>query len=226
MAISCRWRTDTLWSLKPCHCNRIKRMKISEDFSFSSTTTKDNDFWSCKNSRMSISWGWGRSWYFRFCKFISIYIEYVSIIEICISFGFASEIMTSKYNDWSSRQSSRVSSSWARAYTLDDGISPLPSSDLKLSIRVLTWRLLRIWALTFFAAFMTLRMTFLLTVLWMLRLFHFLHIRTFLLLLLIFIRPISLIWSIFFWKVGLIITLHWEIRKLKEVCLNYKFGFK
>lgn len=78
--ISCWRRTNTLWTLEPCHCDWIKSMKISKNFSFGSSTTKDNDFRTCKNSRMSITWGGWSTWDFRFSKFICINIKNVCII--------------------------------------------------------------------------------------------------------------------------------------------------
>lgn len=118
-----------------------------------------------------------------------------------------------------------MSSSRARTHTFNNWISPLPSSYLKLSVRELTWGLLRIWTFAFLATFITFGMTFLMTVLWVLRLFHLFHIRPFLLSLLVFIWLISLIRSVFLRVIGLIITIHKEIL-LFERNLDYKFEFK
>lgn len=155
VSISCWRRANTLWTLEPCHCDWIKSMKIPKNFSFGSSTTKNNNFRSCKHSRMSITWSGWSTWDFWFSKFVSINIKNVCIIKIGITFCFSSKIMTTKNNYWSSWKSGRMPSSGTRTYTFNNGISPLPSSDLKLSIRELTWRLLRIWAFTFFSAFAT-----------------------------------------------------------------------
>lgn len=208
MSISCRWRTNTLRTLKPCHSDGIKSVKISENFSFGSSSSKYDDFRSCKYSRMSISWSRWSSWDFGFGKFICIDIENVGIVKISITLSLSCKVMAPKNNNWSSWKSSWMSSSWTRTYTLNNWICPLPSSDLKLSIRKLTWWLFRIWALTFLSTFFTWRVTFLLTVLRSLWLFHLLHVWTFLLLLLIFVRPISLIRPILLWVIRLIITFH------------------
>lgn len=208
MPISRWWRTNTLRSLKPCHCDWIKSVKVSKNFSLGSSTTENNDFRSCKNSWMGISWCGRSTWNFWFSELVCVNIKNVCIIEIGIPFCFSSKIMTTKDNYGSSRKSSWMTSSRTGTYTFNNWVSPLPSSYLKLSIWKLTWRLLRIWAFAFLSAFTTLRMALLMTIFWMLRFFHLLHIWTFLLLLLIFIWTVSLVRPVLLWVIWLIITLH------------------
>ncbi len=102
MAVSCRGRSDTFWTLEPSHGHRVERMKVSEDFSFGSPSPKNNDFGASENCRMCVSWSGRSSGYFGFRELISVDIENVGIVEISVSFGFACEIMSSKDDDGSS----------------------------------------------------------------------------------------------------------------------------
>lgn len=127
--------------------------------------------------------------------------------------------MSTKNNNWCARKCGWMSSSRARTDSLNDRICPLPSSNLKVSLRIFTWRLLRIRAWTFLTAFLTWSMTLLLTIFWMLRLLHIFHVGTFLLFLFFIIRPIPLIWPVFFWVIRLVITFH-------NIWLNGSFNYK
>lgn len=208
MSISCRWRPNTLWPLKPCHCNRVKGMKISEYFSFGSSSTKNNDFWSCEDRRMRISRGWWGAWYFRFCEFVCINIKNVSIIEVCIPFSLTRKVVASENDDRCSWKCSRMSTPGTRTNTLNDGIRPLPSSYLQFPIGELTLWLLRRRALAFMPAFTTFRSAILPTKVWMSRLLHLLHVRPLLLLIILLPWPLPMIWPIFLRVAGLIIAFH------------------
>ena len=158
MAISGRWRTNTLRTLKPSHRYWIESMKISENFSFGSSSSKDDDFRTSQNGRMCISWGRWSSRNFGFGELICIDIKNVSIIEVSITFGLTCKIMTTKDNDGCSGKCSTMPTSGTWTDTLDDGICPLPSSHLQLPIREFT-RLLRVLALAFLFSFMALGVT-------------------------------------------------------------------
>ncbi len=208
MTISRWWRTNTLGTLKPCHRNRIKSMQVSEYFSLGTSSSKDDNLGSSKNSRVSISRRRRSSGDFRFSELVSVDVKNVGVIEISVAFCFSSEIMSTKDNDWCSWQCGWVSTSRTWTYTLDNGISPLPSSNLEFSIGLLAGWLVGVWVFTLLFAFLALRMAMLVTFLGMLRLLHLFHVGAFLLFFLILVGMISLVWSIFLREIGLIIAFH------------------
>jgi hypothetical protein len=77
-------------------------MKISEDFSFGSPSSKNNDLRASENCRMCVSWSWRSPGYFGFSELIRVDIKNVGIVEISVSFSFACEVMSSKDDDRSS----------------------------------------------------------------------------------------------------------------------------
>jgi hypothetical protein len=44
MSVSGGWGTNTFWALKPGHCDWVKGMKVSENFTFGTSTAEDDDF--------------------------------------------------------------------------------------------------------------------------------------------------------------------------------------
>lgn len=206
MAISCRRWSNTLWSLKPGHRNRIQSMQVPKYFSLGSSSSKDNDLWPCQHGRMSVPWCWRCSWDFWFREFVGIDIENVSIVEVSVTFSFACEIVPAKNYDRGSWQSCAVSASGARTNTLDDGVSPLPPSDLQFPVWIFAG-LLWVRTLTFWCALLTVGLAGLLAGLWVLRLLHLLHVWAFFLLLL-FIRSALLVAFVFLWVLWRIVALH------------------
>jgi hypothetical protein len=77
-------------------------MKVSEDFSFGSPPSENDDFGASENCRVCVSWSGRSSGYFGFSELISVDIENVGIVEISVSFGFACEVVPSKDDDRSS----------------------------------------------------------------------------------------------------------------------------
>ena len=74
-------------------------MKVSEDFSFGSSSSEDNDFGSSENGRVCVSWSWRSSGDFGFGELIGVNIENVGVVEISIAFSLTCEIMSSEYDD-------------------------------------------------------------------------------------------------------------------------------
>lgn len=99
MTVSGRGRSDTLWTLKPGHSDWVKSVQISEDFSFGSSSSEDDNFGACQYSRMCISGCWGRSGDFGFSELVGIDIKNVGIIEVGIALGFACKVVPSKDDD-------------------------------------------------------------------------------------------------------------------------------
>ncbi len=224
MTISCRWRTYTLWTLKPSHGNRVKCMQVSEYFTFSSSSSKYDNLRPRKNCWVSIPWSRWSSWNFRFGKLVCVNVKNVSVVQVSISFGFSSKIVSSKNNDWSPWQCGWMSSSRTGTHTFDDGISPLPSSNLELSIGVLTWWLLRGLTLALLSALFALGLALLMTVFGMLWLLHLFHVWTLLLFLLIFVRVVSLVRLVLFGVIRLIIAFHMSWVLYNQRNFNYKFN--
>lgn len=117
-----------------------------------------------------------------------------------------------------------MSASRTWTYTLDDRISPLPSSDLEFTIRVLAGWLVGVWTLAFVLASLALRLAMLVAVLGMLWFLHLLHVGAFFMFFFVLIGLIPLIRSIFLWVVGLIIAFHKWFR-VKKGSFNYKFWY-
>lgn len=72
--------------------------------------------------------------FLNYCKFISIDIKNISIVKISIPLIFASIIMPPKNDNRSSRKCSSMTTSLTWTNTLNNRISPLPSSNLHFTI--------------------------------------------------------------------------------------------
>ena len=156
---------------------------------------------------MCVSWSGWCSWNFRFGELISIDIKNVRIVKVSISFSFSGKIVSTEDDDRSSWQSSRVTTSRTRTDTFNNRISPLPPSDLQLTIWILAG-LLRIRSLTFLSTLLTLRVALLVTVFRMLWLLHLLHIWALLLVFLVLIRSALLIAFVLLLILWMVIALH------------------
>lgn len=44
VSVSGGWGTNTFWTLKPGHCDWVKGVEVSENFTFGTSTAEDNDF--------------------------------------------------------------------------------------------------------------------------------------------------------------------------------------
>lgn len=99
MTISCRWRPDALRALKPCHGNWVQCMQISKNFALCASSSEDNDLRACKDSGVRVSGRWRRTRDLRFCEFVGIDIENVSIVQICVSLCLACIVVTAEDDD-------------------------------------------------------------------------------------------------------------------------------
>ncbi len=145
---------------------------------------------------------------FWLCKFVGIYVKNIGVIKIGVTLGFSCKVVTAKDNDGGTWQCCRVPSSGTWTDTLNDGISPLPPSDLKFFIWILAWWLMWILALSFLLASLALGITCFLTVLRMFRLLHLFQLGFRILLLLILVLTIFSILLSLFWVIGGVVTFH------------------
>jgi hypothetical protein len=143
MIKSCYWCTATFRTLIPSHCDRIKRMKVSEN-SLGTFATKYYNSGTCKDCCMSITSWWWRSTDLGFEPTWTIYIKDVSIIQISKPCSLAFIEMSSENNEWCSCQSCCMSAPWCWWDSLNLWKRPEPLTfDFLLAFLLL--RLLRIF---------------------------------------------------------------------------------